>query len=218
MKNGVYSNRIYEMIKSFPVGEPFTNRVVSESLRKDFDITKDNAERVTNNQLKRMYDAGKIGRIEKGVYYVPKQTIFGQTKPDYNSYAVNILTKSKDDVIGYECGASFFNRIGLSTLVPQKIEVATNHYRKKLPKSCHITIRKPRDVVTGENFQYLQILDAIHDLNKFHIDSENPNGVLKAVVAKNKLNEKKLMELAKNRYPRRVLIDVVEIITGGDTK
>lgn len=121
MRTGIYSERICRIIEDFPTGEPFTNKIVAEILKKEFDLSLSNAELITNNKLKRMFDEGKIGRIEKGVYYVPKKTVFGEVKPDYDRYAVKMLTMDKDNVIGYESGSSFFNRIGLSTLIPKVI-------------------------------------------------------------------------------------------------
>lgn len=216
MRTGIYSDRIRRIIEVFPVGEPFTNEMISELLQKDFDLTKNNAERITNNKLKRMFDEGTIGRIEKGVYYVSKQTVFGQIKPDYNRYAIDVLTKNKDDIIGYESGASFLNRIGLSTLIPREIEVATNNYRRKLPENCHITVKKPPVVVTNENFRYLQILDAINNLNKLPIDAENPNEILISTIMANDLDAMKLVGYARKYYPRRILPKVIDIIVGDD--
>lgn len=216
MRTGIYSDRIRRIIEVFPAGEPFTNEMISELLQKDFGLTKNNAERITNNKLKRMFDEGTIGRIEKGVYYVSKQTVFGQIKPDYSRYAIDVLTKNKDDIIGYESGASFLNRIGLSTLIPREIEVATNNYRRKLPENCHITVKKPPVVVTNENFRYLQILDAINNLNKLPIDAESPNEILNSVITTNDLEAIKLVGYARKYYPRRILPEVIDIIVGDD--
>ena len=92
MRTGLYSERIRRIIEDFPVGEPFTNESIAGILKKEFELTSENAELITNNKLKRMFDEGKLGRIEKGVYYVPKQTVFGPVKPDFDRYTVKMLT------------------------------------------------------------------------------------------------------------------------------
>lgn len=216
MRTGLYSERICRIIGDFPVGEPFTNESIAEILKKEFDLTSSNAELITNNKLKRMFDEGKIGRIEKGVYYVPKQTVFGQVKPDYDRYAVKMLTMDKDEIIGYESGASFLNRIGLSTLIPREIEVVTNNYRRKLPENCHVTVKKPPVLVTDENFRYLQILDGIENMNKLHIDAENPTKLFNSVITTNNLDPIKLAGYARKYYPQRILPSVIDIIIGDD--
>lgn len=38
--------------------------------------------------------------------------------------------------IGYESGAALFNRLGLSTLLPRKVEITTNQYKATLPDGC----------------------------------------------------------------------------------
>lgn len=42
---------------------------------------------------------------KNGVYYVPKQTDFGQIKPAYNRYEAKMLTMDKEEIIGYKSGA-----------------------------------------------------------------------------------------------------------------
>lgn len=216
MRTGIYSERICDIIEDFPVGEPFTNESIAEILKKEFDLTSNNAELITNNKLKRMFDEGKLGHIEKGVYYVPKQTVFGQVKPDYNKYAIDLLTRNKGETIGYESGAYFLNRIGLSTLIPRDIEVVSNNYRRKLPEGCRITVKKPPVLVTDENFRYLQILDGIENMNKLHIDAENPTKLLSSVITTNDLDPIKLVGYARKYYPQRILPSVIDIIIGDD--
>lgn len=216
MRTGIYSERIGRIIEGLPSGEPFTNESVAEILKKEFGLTLCNAEFITNNKLKRMFDEGKLGRIEKGVYYVSKKTVFGEVKPDYDCYAVKMLTLDNDKVIGYESGSSFSNRIGLSTLIPREIEVVTNNYRKKLPENCHVTTKKPLVSVTSENHRYLQVLDVISDMSRLHIDAENPNEILNAVIVKNGLDPVRLAGYARKYYPQRVLPKVIDIIIGDD--
>lgn len=216
MRTGLYSNQILRIIEGFPAGELFTNERIAELLKKEFDLTASNAELITNNKLKRLFDDGKIERIGKGVYYVPKQTVFGRVKPDYNKYAIDLLTKDNDEIIGYESGASFLNRIGLSSLVPREIEVVSNNYRKKLPEACHITAKKPPALVTNENFRYLQVLDVVIGLNTFHIDAENPTKILNSVISRNGLDPIKLAGYARKYYPQRILPKVIDIVIGDD--
>lgn len=212
----MYSSRIRGVIEDFPAGEPFTNEKIAELLKKEFDLTAGSAELITNNTLKRMFDEGKLERLGKGVYYVSKQTAFGRVKPDYNRYAIDMLTKNNDEIIGYESGASFMNRIGLSTLIPREIEVVSNNYRRKLPEACRIAVKKPPVVVTNENFRYLQMLDAISNMNRLHIDAENPREIINSVISKNEIDPVRLAGFARKYYPQRVLPKVVDIIIGDD--
>lgn len=95
-------------------------------------------------QLVKIYVERASGtQIKKRPEFVKMIKAYRQGKIDL------ILTKSMsrfgrnilDDIIEYESDVSFLNRIGLSTLIPREIEVATNNYRRKLPENCHITVK-----------------------------------------------------------------------------
>ncbi len=216
MRNGIYSQWLETKIKAIPAGEPFESTQIAQLLETAFGITSENAKTITNNKLKRMADEQQIKRISKGVYYLTKETVFGTVTPDYDRYAVQMLTQDTNGVIGYESGASFLNRIGLSTLIAKDIEIISNGYRKKLPTNCHVIAKKPIVRVTDENYQYLQILDTVSDMRRLHIDSPNPKALVNRTIQSRLLDPIKLLGYARRYYPQAVVLDTVDIITGGD--
>lgn len=216
MRNGIYSQWLETKIKAIPAGEPFESTQIAQLLETAFGLTSENAKTITNNKLKRMADEQQIKRISKGVYYLTKETVFGAVTPDYDRYAVQMLTQDTNGVIGYESGASFLNRIGLSTLIAKDIEIISNGYRKKLPTNCHVIAKKPIVRVTDENYQYLQILDTVSDMRRLHIDSPNPKAVVNRTIQSRLLDPIKLLGYARRYYPQAVVLDTVDIITGGD--
>jgi len=62
-----------------------------------------------------------------------------------------------DEIIGYETGFSLMNKLGLTTQVPKRREIATNAYRKNIDDRF-IIVRKPVITVNTGNFRYLQTL------------------------------------------------------------
>ena len=80
--------------------------------------------------------------------------------------------------IGYESGAALFNRLGLSTLLPRKVEITSNQYKATLPDGCRIKLGKPMAAVTGRNWRYLQFIDVVELLPDAHIDAEAPELLL----------------------------------------
>ncbi len=216
MRKGIYSQWLETKIKAIPAGEPFESTQIAQLLETAFGLTSENAKTITNNKLKRMADEQQIKRICKGVYYLTKETVFGAVTPDYDRYAVQLLTQDTNGVIGYESGASFLNRIGLSTLIAKDIEIISNGYRKKLPTNCHVIAKKPIVRVTDENYQYLQILDTVSDMRRLHIDSPNPKAVVNRTIQSRLLDPIKLLGYARRYYPQTVVLDTVDIITGGD--
>jgi len=212
VRNGIYSQWLETKIKPIPAGEPFESTQIAQLLETAFGLTAENAKTITNNKLKRMADEQQIKRIRKGVYYLTKETVFGTVTPDYDRYAVQMLTQDTNGVIGYESGASFLNRIGLSTLIAKDIEIISNGYRKKLPTNCHVIAKKPIVRVTDENYQYLQILDTVSDMRRLHIDSPNPKAVVNRTIQSRLLDPIKLLGYARRYYPQAVVLDIVDIL------
>lgn len=212
MRNGIYSQWLETKIKAIPAGEPFESTQIAQLLETAFGLTAENAKTITNNKLKRMADEQQIKRIRKGVYYLTKETVFGTVTPDYDRYAVQMLTQDTNGVIGYESGASFLNRIGLSTLIAKDIEIISNGYRKKIPTNCHVIAKRPIVRVTDENYQYLQILDTVSDMRRLHIDSPNPKAVVNRTIQSRLLDPIKLLGYARRYYPQAVVLDIVDIL------
>lgn len=112
--------------------------------------------------------------------------------------------------IGYESGAGLLNRLGLSTLLPRKIEVTTNQYRAKLPEGCHIKLTKPAATITDDNWRYLQFIDAAVCLPDAHIDAEAP--AAECAGKKQELNPLTLIFLARKHYPAKIVLRLTDLL------
>lgn len=212
-----YGKQINNMIERFPYGNAFNTGEIAQQLAKETGILFAQAKALTNNKLKRMADQKQIERLDKGVYFRVKQTPFGVVRPNPDNYAIQLLTLKDGKRIGYESGAAFLNRLGLTTLVPKNIELATNAYRKKLPEGCAVTARKPVTEITNKNYLYLQFLDAVNELPKAHVDALNPEEILKDFAKQNGLDALTIIALARNLYPQNTLIKSIDILLGGRT-
>lgn len=71
--------------------------------------------------LSRLSRLGVLQRIGKGLYYRPKKTVFGQSKPN-TSHLRNLFSHNKPL---FPCGTSAANLLGFSTQQAAKVEVAT---------------------------------------------------------------------------------------------
>ena len=121
-------------------------------------------------QIKKLTDAGKIKRFDKGVYFLPKKTIFksgAQLMPE--AVLEHKYLKDKDRHFGYMTGLLFFNQMGLTTQVPMQYEVvsnkATNGYRETSLAKSRVIVRKPRVPITEDNYKVLQFLDLMKDVD-----------------------------------------------------
>ena len=133
-----------------------------------------------------MTDKGEIERLQKGLYYHVKQTVFGKASPEIDQVVMKTLTVQIGAKIGYESGASLLNKLGLTSLIPRHIDITTNRYRTKLPERCHIKMWRLPAVVTDQNWKYLQLIDAVKELPNAHIDAEESEQLLAHSILKSR--------------------------------
>ena len=91
--------------------------------------------------LSRLTRNGTLERLSKGVYYRPRSTAFGPSRP--SSTAIKKLAERTDDL---PSGAAAANLLGFSTQTPRRSEVATSSLslpRKLIGAETHVHVRRP---------------------------------------------------------------------------
>lgn len=207
-----YGKFITETIEQAKYGTAIFSEDVAKGLAVQFEIPLEHAKKVTNVNLKRLSDKGIIERLQSGIYYKAKETVFGKTKPSIDAVMTGFLTVNGENIIGYETGASFQNKIGLITLMPKLKEIATNRDRIKLDKKCHIAVRRPKTKINKENYKYLQFLDLVNEFSTAYTDAADPFLLLNEYVDKQNLDKLKLIVLAKKYYPQKTLLMLLDVI------
>lgn len=111
--------------------------------------------------LNRLAGEGRLAKISKGRFYKPKKSVFGVLKPRQEELVKDLLEKN-GKCIGYLTGYSVFNFLGLTTQVPNIIQIGTNQRRNKKQRDiftvCFVLQPNP---ITKDNIPLLQLLDAI---------------------------------------------------------
>ena len=155
---------LYEyLINNFKKNEPI--------LISDIDIPNISAVNI-RQQLKILTDKGKIKRFDKGIYFIPQETIF---KSGSSLSPTKVIEKkylrNNDLINGYLTGITFANNLGITTQVPMTIELvsnkATKDYRETSLAQTTVIIRKPKVTITDENYKILQLLDLIKDIDTY---------------------------------------------------
>lgn len=144
--------------------------------------------------LSRLVKENKIERVEKGIFYKTKKTRFGNLNPN----TIEIIKKELEvgkEIKGYITGGFIYNKLGLTTQIPNIIEVAVKK-RKPLKtingnKIKYIQTALP---IKKENIKYLQLLDTIKNIKK--IPDSNINESYKIL----KNNVIKLSEKEKEKF------------------
>jgi hypothetical protein len=113
--------------------------------------------------IERLNRKGVIKRVSTGVFYKPKQSVFGELRPQEEELLKPYLFQFGKR-IAYVTGSSLYNRMGLTTQVPQNIQVASKEKRvtTTLGKTQVKPVKSYVDV-TNDNYCLLEILDALKD-------------------------------------------------------
>jgi hypothetical protein len=155
--------------------------------------------------IERFIEKGIIKRVSTGVFYKPKQTIFGELKPNEEELLKPYLFQNNKR-IAYITGVSLYNRMGLTTQIPKNIKIASRDKRiTVLVGNIKGTPVKSYVDVTDKNFYLLEILDAIKDFKK--IPDLDRNSAIKIISNRLKeLNTNEIKQLIKCvlSYPPRV--------------
>ncbi len=209
-----YGQYIADMIFRLPVGVPIYTEDIAEKLVKQFEINFEKAKGLANVNLKRIADNNDLERYQKGVYYKAQITPFGKTKLNPAILARNAYIHKNSITIGYETGASFMNKIGLTTQIAKYKYYATNVFKQngsRVDEKLNVVIRKPVTTVTEENYRYLQLLDAIENKDKVPIDASHPEKIILFYIKNNSLDFIKLVAYANKYYRKETLLRIGEI-------
>jgi len=154
--------------------------------------------------LERLQKKEIIKKISKGVFYKPKQTIFGELKPDYNEQLKPFLFKNGKR-IAYVTGTSLYNQLGLTTQMAFRIKIASRSNRISINRGAlKASAAKSYVEVTDDNYQLLGFLDALKDIKTIP-DAELKTSVKVLGGKIKKLSEKQIKELVQYciMYPPR---------------
>ena len=115
------------------------------------------------SMLSNYVKTGKMRRFSSGIYFFTQRTHFGESACSIDEVLEKKYIKKENEVFGYYTGRTLLNLIGLSTQVPNTIEIATNIETNKKRKT-HIAgfpviLRKPLSKVSSATYPYLQFLD-----------------------------------------------------------
>ena len=209
----IYRDFIEEYVSQFPPNEPMYSTKVVEILTNKYPIQKDQAKKIVNVNLKRLYDKNVISRFQRGIYYKTTPTPFGNTRLNPHLVVRDLYIQENGNILGYETDASFLNRIGLTNQIPRYTYIATNVSNRgnERKEKLHVILRKPPTEVTKENYLYLQILDAIENKNQIAIDTDNAETIVLSHIRRCNLEMCKLVAFATQYYPKCVLQKLMEI-------
>lgn len=191
---GVRSVTSYEFIKdSFGYDEP----ILVEDIETLFP---ERSRPWIDKTIRTMVDERMLKRFSTGVYYIPRQTIFGESVLNPQKVITKKYIKNERETFGYVAGLSLLNSLGLTTQVPNVITVVSNNEssrgREVVVGNQKVYIMKSSAKINSDNCATLKLLETIKliDLNELD-EFEKYN--LEKFIQDNNITLKKVSEYCK---------------------
>lgn len=186
-------NAIIKELDKYPNNKP----IYADELFKLVTAEKLMKREIFNVYLARLAQRGMIARHEKGVYFKPVRTVFGNTKLNRLTLFQEKFLKTKNGIVGFITGPTFLNRIGLTTQESRLFYIATNQVENAYTdQKANVFITKAPMDVDDTNYKYYQLLFALRDIEKYHFDIDQPYKILSEYIEENKLDYRLLLKYA----------------------
>lgn len=163
-------------------------------------------------QLNDLVSEGKLIRFEKGVYYIPTETIFGKSLLNPRKVIEKRFIRDGEDTIGYYSGVTFQNQLRLTTQMSNVIEIYTNNETTRVRDifvgGQKVLLRKARTKITKDNVAVLSFLELMNDAGADFIDTER-KAIICDYIKANGITRKEITEYA-SVFPDRVMRNLIE--------
>ncbi len=163
-------------------------------------------------QLKSLCDEGKLIRFEKGVYYIPTDTVFGKSLLNPRKVIEKKFIKDGEDVIGYYSGLVLLNKLRLSTQMPNVLEICTNNettnVRSVFVGKQKVLLRKSRTEITKDNVAVLSFLEMMNEITPTSLGDEE-KGYIVEYIRDNKITKNDIVSYAPV-FPDKVMRNLIE--------
>lgn len=212
-----YGQYIEQYINQQPIAVPIYTADISQLLATQFQLPSAKAASATAVAVKRVMDRKLIPDLrfyQNGIYYRTRVTPFGEMGIDKEKL---IAHKYLNHDQGYDTGVGLLYRMGLTTQIPNERLIATNAAQDcvRRDEKLNISICPPRTKITAENKAYLQVLDAMEQMERAPIDIDQPYRVLAEHIQRRKLQYGVLLSLADQFYPQRTLLHLAHTAREG---
>lgn len=166
-----------------------------------------------NKELQQLCREGAIKRFEKAVYYIPTQTPLGDSLLDPRKVIDRKYVRSKGEPVGYYAGVTLLNMTGLSTQMPNVIEICSNNEKAKVREVTvgkqKVRVRRPRAQVCADNIAVLRFLELMTIVPASFLKEENKIRIVTKYIADNRITRGAIMKYS-SVFPDKATKTLVE--------
>ncbi len=173
-----------------------------------FDLFKDYSQAYIYKLIKEGEKTGKLVKFERGIYYLPTKSYFGESLLSPNEVAFEKYVSNGDDNYGVLGGLSILNYFGVTTQVPQTITIVTNKEatrgRKVYIGNMPYIVKKSRMEISKTNQAAYTVAQLFYELKDDESLSNFSLDLLQEYIKKNNVKKEDLIDVAIN-FPCSVL-------------
>lgn len=211
---------IMEQVKQYINDTEYGKPILLNEVTHDFNNVEDELKKTKNTiskTLNRLVDINELQKLDNGIFYKEKETKFGKLSIDYSELIKSIYIFDAVDkkTIGYRIGTSVLANIGITNNMENITEIVTNNYNKKniLNKiNLNVHLKRPVIEITNDNYLYLQLLDTIKDIKKYHLTNNQIGSKLVSYMYKKEIEIDKLFNITKQYYSKQTMKNLVELL------
>lgn len=215
--SNTYGTFLRQTILEIAEGTPIFTTDLTKKLVNTFAIEEKRAKQIVNLYVSR-WNGTILAHFKRGIYYRPRIGRLGKVPLNPDRVVRPLFIERGEEIIGYETGASFFNRIGLTTQMPRYISLASNVAMNKKTKQhydeLNVLVVPPKTIINRQNVSYLQLLDVLENKEHHPIDAEKPLAIIDQYIDTHHIDFRKLVKYAKLYYKEEVFQQVGLIAVG----
>lgn len=163
-------------------------------------------------ELSKLCESGEIVRFDAGVYYIPTRTILGTSVLNPRKVIEKKYLYSGGVRQGYYSGITFLNQIGVSTQMPNRIEIFTNNENSKIREvtvgTQKVVLRRARAEINSGNADVQSFLEMMSFVSADFFDEDRKKSVAKFIEEKG-ITRRAIAEYAPV-FPDRAMRTMVE--------
>lgn len=155
---------------------------------------------------------GELIQYDKGVYFIPKQTILGQSTITADMVVEKKYLRSEKNIYGVYSGIKLFNTFSMTTQMPAVVEVVTNNesakYREIQVKNRRFILRRSRCRIDQDNAAAYTVLQLFSEFSQNDRLNEDAKKRLLRYMETKKVTNDQLISLS-TVFPSRVAQNLI---------
>lgn len=158
-------------------------------------------------------ESGVLMRYDNGVYYIPTKTLLGVSKLNPQKIIEKKYIGVGDSVYGIYGGTLLLNSMGVTTQVPNVIEIFTNNEKSRRREVMvgyqKVILRKSRMMITAKNVELFRLLEFFNSIDLSKMDKETSFAQVVSHIREKGLSREEIIEFARN-FPAKTVKNLLQ--------